>query len=250
MMHGKRIAVIMPAYNAQATVAKTFSEIPRDIVDEIVLVDDQSTDRTFEVARSLGMTPIRHTRNTGYGGNQKTCYREALRLGVDVIIMVHPDYQYTPALIPSMASLVAQGVYHCVLGSRILGKQALEGGMPLYKYYFNRVLTFVQNLLVGQKLSEYHTGYRAFAREVLERLPLEDNDNGFLFDNQILAQVIYAGYRIGEVSCPTRYAPDSSSIGLAKSVDYGLGVLRVSAAYRLHRWGLRESALFSPLDRE
>ena len=206
MMHGKRIAVIMPAYNAQATVAKTFSEIPRDIVDEIVLVDDQSTDRTFEVARSLGMTPIRHTRNTGYGGNQKTCYREALRLGVDVIIMVHPDYQYTPALIPSMASLVAQGVYHCVLGSRILGKQALEGGMPLYKYYSNRVLTFVQNLLVGQKLSEYHTGYRAFAREVLERLPLEDNDDGFLFDNQILAQVIYAGYRIGEVSCPTRYA--------------------------------------------
>jgi len=248
MMHGKNITVVLPAYNAETTLRKTYAEIPRDIVDQVLLVDDHSTDRTVEVARSLGLATIVHSRNRGYGANQKTCYGEALALGADVVIMLHPDYQYTPALIPAMASLVSQGVFDCVLGSRILGTGALRGGMPLYKYVGNRALTLIQNLLLGYKLSEYHTGYRAFSRELLQELPLGTNADGFVFDNQMLAQIIYRGYRLGEITCPTRYDGDSSSISFLDSVGYGLGVLRVSLEYRLHKLAIRTSPLFAPLD--
>ncbi len=244
MLKGKKIVVVMPAYNAEATLVRTYEEIDRTLVDEVILVDDASRDRTAELAHRLGLRVLVHPENRGYGGNQKTCYLEALRLGADVVVMVHPDYQYTPLLIPAMASMIANGVYDCVIGSRILGGRARTGGMPRYKYVANRILTLVQNLLMSSKLSEYHTGYRAFAREVLERLPLGENSDDFVFDNQMLAQVIAFRFRIGEVSCPTRYFAEASSIGFLRSVVYGLGVLRTSARYRLHRWGLRRDRLF------
>jgi glycosyltransferase involved in cell wall biosynthesis len=244
LIHGKRVHVVLPAYNADRTLEKTVADIPRDVVDEILLVDDASTDSTAELGRRLGLHTIVHPENRGYGGNQKTCYIESLRRGADIVVMVHPDYQYDPRLVPSMASLIAQGVYDVVLGSRILGGGALAGGMPRYKYVSNRFLTLIQNLLIGQKLSEYHTGYRAFARHVLETLPLAANSDDFVFDNQMLAQVHYFGFRIGEVSCPTRYRNDSSSIRFAASCRYGLGVLATSALFRLSRFGLARPALF------
>ena len=248
MLKGKRTVVVMPAYNAEKTLRRTYSEIPMDVVDHVVLVDDQSRDHTAEIARSLGIRTIVHSKNLGYGGNQKTCYKEAIKLGADVVIMVHPDYQYTPKLITAMASLIAEGLFDCVLGSRILGVGALWGGMPRYKYMANRVLTFVQNFLLDYKLSEYHTGYRAFSRKLLETLPLETNDDDFVFDNQMLSQIIYAGFNIGEITCPTRYMEDSSSISFPKAVLYGIGVIKTSVAFRLHRWGFKTNRLFDPLD--
>ena len=248
MLNGKRVVVVMPAYNAERTLLKTYAEIPKGVVDDVIVVDDQSQDKTAEIARSLGIDTIVHSKNKGYGGNQKTCYKEALRLKADIVIMVHPDYQYTPKLITAMASLIAEGLFDCVLGSRVLGVGALRGGMPRYKFIANRVLTLFQNLLLGYKLSEYHTGYRAFSRKILETLPLENNDDDFVFDNQMLSQIVYAGYDIGEVTCPTRYMEDSSSISLPKAVFYGIGVIKTSVAFRLHRWGFRQNPLFSPLD--
>jgi glycosyltransferase involved in cell wall biosynthesis len=228
----------MPAYRAEQTLAKTVAEIPREIADLLILVDDASPDNTAALARELGLDVYVHSENRGYGGNQKTCYTEALRRGADVVVMIHPDYQYTPRLIPALAGCVSSGVYDVALGSRILGKTALQGGMPRYKFVANRVLTLVENLLVAQRLSEYHTGYRAFSRGVLMSLPLEENDDGFVFDNQMLVQAIRFGFRIGEVSCPTRYEEQSSSIGFMKSVRYGLGVLEAAAQYRMMRLGL------------
>lgn len=248
MLKGKHVVVVMPAYNAERTLRKTYAEIPKEIVDDVILVDDQSHDRTAEIARSLGINTIVHSKNRGYGGNQKTCYKEAIKLGADIVIMVHPDYQYTPKLVNAMASLIAEGLFDCVLGSRILGVGAVRGGMPRYKYVANRVLTLIQNLLLWYKLSEYHTGYRAFSRKVLETLPLENNDDDFVFDNQMLSQILYAGFDIGEVTCPTRYMEDSSSIGFLKAVLYGIGVIKTSVIFRLHRWGLCRSRLFAPLD--
>lgn len=245
MLNGKKIVVVMPAYNAEKTLEKTYGEIPMEIVDDVVLVDDASRDRTSEIANSIGIHTIVHENNLGYGGNQKSCYRAALELGADIVIMVHPDYQYTPKLIPAMASMIAYGEFDAVLASRILGIGALEGGMPLYKYVANRFLTLFENLMLGHKLSEYHTGYRAFSREILERLPLEKNSNDFVFDNQMLAQIIWFGYRIGELSCPTKYFTDASSINFRRSVIYGLGVLKTSAQFRLQKWGLRASSIFS-----
>ena len=250
MICDKKVVVVMPAYNAEMTLRKTYEEVPKDIVDEVILVDDESQDRTAEIARSLGIHTIVHSRNKGYGGNQKTCYKEAMRLGAQIVIMVHPDYQYTPKLIMAMASMIGEGLYDCVLGSRILGTGALQGGMPPYKYAANRILTAFQNLLLDFKLSEYHTGYRAFSTKVLDTLPLESNDDDFVFDNQMLSQIIYAGFSIGEVTCPTRYMKDSSSISFSRAVKYGLGVVWTSIAFRLHRWGLRRSRLFSPLDKK
>ncbi len=235
MLNDMKIVVVMPAYNAEKTLEKTYSEIPFEIVDDVVLVDDASRDRTSEIAREMGIHNIVHENNLGYGGNQKTCYRAALELGADIVIMVHPDYQYTPKLIPAMASMIAYGEFDAVLGSRILGIGALRGGMPLYKYIANRFLTLFENLLLGHKLSEYHTGYRAFSREILEKLPLEKNSNDFVFDNQMLAQVIWFGYRIGEVSCPTKYFEDASSINFRRGVAYGLGVLKTSVQFRLRK---------------
>jgi len=234
----------MPAYNAEKTLAKTYSEIPFEFVDDVILVDDASRDRTSETAKSMGIRTIVHETNLGYGANQKTCYKTALELGADIVIMVHPDYQYTPKLIPAMASMVAYGEFDAVLGSRILGIGALQGGMPLYKYISNRFLTLFENLLLNHKLSEYHTGYRAFSREILERLPLEKNSNDFVFDNQMLAQLIWFGYRIGEVSCPTRYFPEASSLNFRRSLKYGLGVLKTSLQFRLQKWGILSSAIF------
>lgn len=245
MLNNKKICVVMPGYNAEHTVKKTYEEIPKDIVDDVILVDDGSSDRTAEVARSLGVHTLVHPKNRGYGGNQKTCYTEALRRGADIVVMVHPDYQYTPKLIPALASCISSGIYDVALGSRILGNTALQGGMPLYKFVANRVLTAVENLLVEQKLSEYHTGYRAFSREVLLTLPLEENDDGFVFDNQMLVQAIHFGFRIGEVSCPTRYEDQSSSIGFRKSVRYGFGVLEAAAQLRLVRMGLAHPRFLS-----
>jgi len=245
MLNGKKIVVVMPAYNAEKTLEKTYGEIPMEIVDDVVLVDDASRDRTSEIASSIGIHTIVHENNLGYGGNQKSCYRAALGLGADIVIMVHPDYQYTPKLIPAMASMIAYGEFDAVLASRILGIGALEGGMPLYKYVANRFLTLFENLMLGHKLSEYHTGYRAFSREILERLPLEENSDDFVFDNQMLAQIIWFGYRIGELSCPTKYFTDASSINFRRSVIYGLGVLKTSIQFRLQKWGLRASAIFS-----
>ena len=250
MINEKKIVVVMPAYNAAQTLEQTYREIPHDIVDDVILVDDKSDDNTAEVAKNLGITHvIVHEKNTGYGGNQKSCYRSALELGADVVIMLHPDYQYTPKLVRSMASLLAEEVFDCALGSRILGKGALQGGMPVYKYISNRVLTAFENLLLNYKLSEYHTGYRAFTREVLERLPLDNNSDNFLFDNQMLAQIIYAGFDIGEITCPTRYEEGSSSISLAASLQYGFGVIGTALQFRLHRLGMYKSNLFSTLDK-
>lgn len=245
MILGKKVAVVMPAYNAAKTLERTLAEIDRTVVDEIILVDDASRDDTAEIARRNGLKTYVHPKNLGYGGNQKTCYRAALDAGADIVVMVHPDYQYTPKLIPAMTSMIASGLYDCVLGSRILGNGALEGGMPLYKYIFNRFLTLAQNLLIGQKLSEYHTGYRAFSRAILETLPLGECDDDFVFDNEMLALVHYRHFRIGEVSCPTKYFDEASSINFSRSVKYGLGVLRVSLAFRLARMGLLRSRIFS-----
>lgn len=232
MIAGKKIVVVLPAYNAEKTLVPTFNEIPKDIVDEIVLVDDLSTDKTAEVAREIGIKHIiQHDKNKGYGGNQKTCYKKALELQAEIVIMLHPDYQYPPQLIPSMAELIANGIYEVVLGSRILGKGALKRGMPFYKYIANRFLTFTQNLLLNQKLSEYHTGYRAYSRKVLESIDFEKNSDDFIFDNQILAQIIGKGYEIGEISCPAKYFEEASSINFKRSLKYGLGVLWVSLAY-------------------
>ncbi|RMF46540.1 MAG: glycosyltransferase family 2 protein [Bacteroidetes bacterium] len=239
MIYGKKVVVVLPAYNAAKTLSQTLAEIDRDLVDEIILVDDASQDNTAELARKLGLTHvIVHEKNRGYGGNQKTCYRKALELGADIVVMLHPDYQYTPKLLPAMAHLVATGLYPVVLGSRILGGGALKGGMPLYKYLANRFLTAFQNLFLGAKLSEYHTGYRSFAREVLEKLPWHLNSDDFIFDNEILSQVILAGYPIGEISCPTRYFPEASSINFRRSVIYGLGILRVTFQHVLAKLGL------------
>jgi glycosyltransferase involved in cell wall biosynthesis len=239
MIHGKKVVVVLPAYNAALTLEQTYREIPFDIVDEVVLVDDAGGDDTLSVGASLGIKHlIQHEKNLGYGGNQKTCYRKALDLGADIIIMLHPDYQYTPKLIPAMAHLVATNIYPVVLGSRILGKGALEGGMPMVKYIANRILTLIQNIFINQKLSEYHTGYRAFSREVLESISWDLNSDDFIFDNQIMAQCVDAGFKIGEVSCPTKYFEEASSINLRNSAIYGLGCLGVSIRYRLHRWGI------------
>ena len=235
----------MPAYNAELTLESTYREIPFDVVDEVVLVDDRSSDRTLEKARQLGIKHIiAHQENKGYGGNQKTCYDKALDLGADIIIMLHPDYQYTPKLIPSMAHLIASAQYEVVLGSRILGKGALKGGMPLYKYIANRFLTFFQNLVLSAKLSEYHTGYRAFSKELLQDIPYHRNSNDFVFDNQILAQIWMKGYEIGEISCPAKYFPEASSINLSKSITYGFGVLATSFRFRLHKWQIWKSEIF------
>ena len=247
MLNGKKIVVVLPAYNAAKTLEQTYQEIPFDIVDDVVLVDDRSRDNTAALATSIGIKHvIVHEKNRGYGGNQKSCYKKALELNADIVIMLHPDYQYTPKLIPSMAHLIASGLYHVVLGSRILGDGALRGGMPLYKYVSNRLLTFTQNLLVSQKLSEYHTGYRAFSREVLERVNFEIDSDDFVFDNEMLSQIIYFGYEVAEVTCPTKYFEEASSINFKRSAIYGLGVLRVSLVHRLCKWGLLKRRMYEP----
>jgi glycosyltransferase involved in cell wall biosynthesis len=246
MIDGKKIVVVMPAYNAEKTLEQTYTEIPFSIVDEVILVDDFSNDKTYETARKLGINKvIRHEKNSGYGGNQKTCYKEALASQADIIVMLHPDYQYTPLLLEAMVYPIARGLYAIMLGSRILGKGALLGGMPYYKYFFNRCLTFFQNVLMGQKLAEYHTGYRAFSREVLENLPIENNSDDFVFDNEMLAQAFFFGYNIGEVSCPTRYFKEASSINFPRSVKYGLGVVWVSTIYRLQKWRVGSFKIFT-----
>ncbi|MFN8416717.1 MAG: glycosyltransferase family 2 protein [Cytophagaceae bacterium] len=245
MINNKKIIVVMPAYNAEKTLEQTFREIPFNIVDEVILVDDHSKDKTFEVAKKLGINEvIRHDVNKGYGGNQKTCYNAALNRGADVVVMLHPDYQYTPLLLEAMVYPIAHGLFPVMLGSRILGKGALRGGMPMYKYIANRFLTFFQNVMMGQKLAEYHTGYRAFSKEILEKLPLEKNSDDFVFDNEMLGQIAFAGYEMGEVTCPTKYFDDASSINFRRSVKYGMGVLRVSVSYRLQRWGLAKFSIF------
>jgi len=244
MLNGKKVVVVLPAYNAAKTLETTYREIPFEIVDDVVLVDDASRDDTPEVARKLGITTVVHEKNRGYGGNQKTCYSTALGLGADIVVMLHPDYQYTPNLVPAMASMIAYGEFDAVLASRILGTGALKGGMPLYKYIANRFLTGVENILLGQKLSEYHTGYRAFSRAVLEALPLERNSDDFVFDNQMLAQITWCGFRIGEVSCPTKYFPEASSINFSRSVTYGLGVLRTALSYRFSRMGILRGKIY------
>lgn len=250
MINGKKVVVVMPAYNAAQTLRRTYEEIPHHIVDEILLVDDASQDHTAQVSQEMGIKTVVHSQNRGYGGNQKTCYRTALEMGADIVIMLHPDYQYTPKLIAAMASLLAEDLFDCVLGSRILGVGARKGGMPLYKYVSNRVLTLLQNMIIGYKLSEYHTGYRGFTRQILEMLPLANNSDNFVFDNQMLAQIIYAGYSIGEITCPTRYMADSSSISFKNSSIYGLGVVKVSLLFRLTRWGLIKSPLFANLQHD
>lgn len=245
MINGKKVVIVLPAYNAAKTLEVTYSEIPFDIVDDVVLVDDASPDNTVEVGQRLGIRHIiRHDRNRGYGGNQKTCYRKALELEADIVVMLHPDYQYTPKLIHSMAYIIANGVFPVVLGSRILGKGALNGGMPFYKYLSNRFLTFTQNLLLDQKLSEYHTGYRAFSREVLEAIDIEANSEDFVFDNQMLSQIFMKGFEIGEVTCPTKYFEEASSINFSRSVTYGLGVLKTSVMHRLQLWGIAKFRIY------
>ncbi|MBK6679252.1 MAG: glycosyltransferase family 2 protein [Ignavibacteriales bacterium] len=245
MLNNKRIIVVLPAYNAAKTLEQTYKEIPFDIVDDVVLVDDASKDDTAEVGRRLGITHvIKHDKNKGYGGNQKSCYKKALELGADIVIMLHPDYQYTPKLIPSISWIIANDLYPVVLASRILGKGALKGGMPLYKYIANRILTLVQNWLVGQKLSEYHTGYRAFSATVLRDLNLEANSDDFVFDNQMLSQIIYKGYEIGEVTCPTKYFEEASSINFKRSSIYGIGVLVTSLKHRLQKLGFAKFDIY------
>src|SRR5216117_1058424 len=243
MLNGKRIAVVLPAYNAEKTLEATVRELP-DLVDIRILVDDHSSDRTVEVAHQLGLQFYVHDQNYGYGRNQQTCYREALAEGADVVIMLHPDYQYTPLLVTAMASMVAYDIYDVVLGSRIIGGQALLGGMPLYKYVFNRFLTAFENLFLRIKVSEYHTGYRAFSRDVLTKLPLLENSDDFVFDNQMLAQCAYFGFRIGEVSCPTKYFPEASSINFRRSVKYGLEVLATTLQFAFQKWGLAHYRIF------
>jgi glycosyltransferase involved in cell wall biosynthesis len=245
VLNTKKIIIVMPAYNAAKTLRQTCSEVPLDIVDEVLLVDDDSSDETVQLARELGLTTFKHERNFGYGRNQKTCYREALRRNADIVIMVHPDYQYSPKLIVPMAAMIAYGEYDVVLGSRILGNGAVRGGMPVYKYVANRFLTAFENLLLSQKLSEYHTGYRAFSRQVLETLPLGENTDDFVFDNEMLAQAVYFDFRIGEISCPTKYFAEASSINFRRSVTYGFGVLLTSLKYRLQKMGLASFRMFS-----
>ncbi len=245
MLHGKKIVVVMPAYHAEKTLEACHAAIPHDVVDRVLLVDDASRDATVEVARRLGIRTHRHAANRGYGGNQKTCYALALEEGADIVVMLHPDYQYEPRLITAMAAMVASGVYDVVIGSRILGNTAIAGGMPRYKYVANRLLTAIENLLIGSKLSEFHSGYRAFSREVLERLPLAANSDDFVFDNQMLVQAHAGGARIGEISCPTKYFPEASEIDFRRSVVYGLGGLATALAYRGWKWGLARPRLFS-----
>jgi glycosyltransferase involved in cell wall biosynthesis len=244
MLANMKIIVVLPAYNAAETLKQTYEEIPHEIVDEVILIDDASNDATVELAHSLGIPTFRHNCNRGYGGNQKTCYTIALARGADIVVMLHPDYQYTPKLVTAMAAMIASEQFDVVLASRILGRGALVGGMPLYKYIANRFLTLFQNIVISQKLSEYHTGYRAWSRTVLEKLPLQNNSDNFVFDNQMLAQCVYFGFRIGEISCPTNYFPEASSINFRRSVVYGLGVLKTSIQYRLQRMGLITSPLF------
>ncbi len=244
MIHGKKVIVVLPAYYAAKTLRQTFEAIPKEVVDEVLLVDDASQDETISIAQELGIVAFRHKVNLGYGANQKTCYREALKRGADVVIMVHPDYQYDPRLVPSMAHMIASDLYDAVIASRILGGTALAGGMPLYKYVANRFLTATQNLLIGAKLSEYHTGYRAFSKEILETLPLLNNSDDFVFDNEMLTQTLAYGFRVGEVSCPTKYFPEASSINFKRSVKYGLGVLITSLKCRLWKWGLYQPYIF------
>ncbi|MFH1791184.1 MAG: glycosyltransferase family 2 protein [Candidatus Omnitrophota bacterium] len=244
MIEGKKVIIVMPAYNAEKTLEKTYRDIPKQIVDEVLVIDDSSRDKTVEVAGKLGLSVIVHEKNMGYGANQKTCYGEALRRGADIVIMLHPDYQYPPQLIVAMAGLIVSGMFDVVLGSRILGGMALKGGMPLYKYISNRFLTLAENILIGQKLSEYHTGYRAFSREVLKKLPLLENSDDFIFDNQMLAQAAFFGFRIGEITAPSRYTKESSSIGFPRSVRYGLGVLSTAVTFMLNKIGIGKSAIF------
>lgn len=245
MIKNKKIVVVLPAYNAELTLEKTYNEIPHDIVDDVVLVDDKSSDRTADVAREIGIRHIiRHESNKGYGGNQKTCYDKALDLGGDIIVMLHPDYQYEPGLIHSMAYLIGKGIYPVVLGSRILGNGALKGGMPIIKYVSNRLLTLIQNMVTGQKLSEYHTGYRAFAKEVLKSIPYHKNSNSFVFDNQMLCQIIYKGFEIAEITCPTKYFKEASSINLKNSIIYAIGVLITTCRYALSKSGIYKAGIF------
>ena len=246
MLNGKRITVVMPAYNAEKTLRKTYSDIPHDIVDNIILTDDASQDRTAEVARQLNIKTFVHMENKGYGGNQKTCYQEALRVESDIVIMLHPDYQYTPKLITSMASMIAYDIFDVVIASRILGNKALQGGMPLYKYIANRFLTAVENFIIQQKLSEYHTGYRAFSAKVLENLPLLENSNDFVFDNEMLLQTMYFGFSVGEVSCPAKYFEEASSISFRRSVTYGIGVLHTAMKYFCSKSKYKHYPIFNP----
>jgi len=245
MINGKKIVVVLPAYNAALTLKRTYDEIPFDIVDDVVLVDDHSKDNTSEVGRQLGIKHVvRHEQNKGYGGNQKTCYDTALSLGADIVIMLHPDYQYTPKLIHSMSYMIAHELYPCVFGSRILGKGALKGGMPMYKYIFNRCLTLSQNILINQKLSEYHTGYRAFNRDILETINYHANSDDFVFDNQMISQIFYAGFEIAEITCPTKYFPEASSINFRRSMKYGFGVLGTSFTHFFNKLGLTKNKIY------
>jgi glycosyltransferase involved in cell wall biosynthesis len=245
MLYNKKIVVVLPAYNASRTLERTYKEIPFDIVDDVVLVDDNSRDDTVEVGKALGIKHIiKHNKNTGYGGNQKSCYNKAMELNADIVVMLHPDYQYTPSLIPSMCYLIAQDVYPVVLGSRILGKGALNGGMPMYKFIFNRMLTLFENIMLNQKLSEYHTGYRAFSAKVIKSINYNANNDDFVFDNEMLAQIFMKNFEIAEITCPTKYFDEASSINFKRSAKYGMGVLGVSLRFRLHKWGLKKDKIF------
>jgi len=246
MINSKRVCVVMPSYNAEKTLQKTYDEIPKNIVDEIILTDDASKDQTVELAHRLGIKTFIHDQNKGYGGNQKTCYKAALDVGADIIIMLHPDYQYTPKLITAMASMIAEGIFDAVIGSRILGNKAMKGGMPFYKYASNRFLTLIENAIIQQKLSEYHTGYRAFNRKILETIPLLENSDDFVFDNQMLCQILYFGFEIGEVSCPALYFDDASSISFSRSVTYGLGVIQTALKYAMAKQGIGHFKIFNP----
>jgi glycosyltransferase involved in cell wall biosynthesis len=246
MINGKRVCVVMPAYNAEKTLQKTYDEIPKDIVDEVFLTDDASKDKTVDVAKKLGIKTFVHTDNKGYGGNQKTCYQEALNHGADIVIMLHPDYQYTPKLITPMASMIAEEIFDVVIGSRILGNKAMMGGMPFYKYASNRFLTMTENAIINQKLSEYHTGYRAFSRKVLETIPMLENSDDFVFDNQMLCQTLYFGFDLGEVSCPALYFDDASSISFSRSLTYGMGVMKTALKYAMAKRGISHFNIFNP----
>jgi glycosyltransferase involved in cell wall biosynthesis len=250
MIGGRRVCVVMPAYNAEKTLRRTVAEIDRAVADDVILVDDQSNDQTVGVARELGLHVVVHEKNRGYGGNQKTCYTEALGRGADIVVMIHPDYQYSPRLMPAMAGMIASGHFDVVLGSRVLGVGALAGGMPIWKYIANRILTAIENVLLGYKLAEYHTGYRAFSRRLLETLPLEENSDDFVFDNQMLAQAIWFGFHIGEISCPARYFAEASSIDFRRSVKYGLGVIGTALEYRASRLRLTHSPRFAESGRK
>ena len=245
MINAKKVCVVMPAYNAEKTLQKTYDEIPKDIVDEIILTDDASKDKTVDVAKKLGIKTFIHDKNKGYGGNQKTCYQEALKLNADIIVMLHPDYQYTPKLITPMSSMIAEGVFDAVIGSRILGNKAIMGGMPIYKYISNRFLTMTENVIINQKLSEYHTGFRAFSRKILETIPLMENSDDFIFDNQMLCQTLYFGFSVGEISCPAFYFDDASSINFSRSVTYGIGVINTALNYFLAKRGIGHFKIFN-----